>query len=172
MIQNKFCIIFAGVVGCSKTPISNFLSTKLNLPVFNNDAIRTEVIEDLGVFDGEEHVNRRNSRLKEILESGISFICDASVDREWPVFKKMLSEKGYRCFVISIDLSKDLIVSLYKAKGYFESLERVDELIQNHDVFLNGSNDDIDLHISDLDFKNRCELSYVKAAEWIKNNVL
>jgi len=44
--ENKFCLTFAGAAGSSKTPISNYLSTKLLLPVFNNDAIRTEVIED------------------------------------------------------------------------------------------------------------------------------
>ena len=40
--NKKFCITFAGAVGGSKTPIANFLSTKLNLPVFNNDAIRSQ----------------------------------------------------------------------------------------------------------------------------------
>jgi len=30
--NKKICITFADTVGCSKTPISNYLSTKLNLP--------------------------------------------------------------------------------------------------------------------------------------------
>lgn len=64
MKNKKICITFAGAVGSSKTPISNYLSTKLNLPIFNNDAIRSEVIEDLGIFDSEEHLKRRNARLE------------------------------------------------------------------------------------------------------------
>ena len=44
--MQKICITFAGCVGSSKTPISNYLSTKLNLPIFNNDAIRSEIIEN------------------------------------------------------------------------------------------------------------------------------
>ncbi len=43
----KKVILFAGAVGSGKTPISNYLSYKLNLPIYNNDAIRSEVIEDL-----------------------------------------------------------------------------------------------------------------------------
>jgi adenylylsulfate kinase-like enzyme len=67
-MKKKVCIIFAGAVGSSKTPISNYLSIKLNLPIFNNDAIRSEVIEDLGFFDSNEHIKRRNSRLEEIIK--------------------------------------------------------------------------------------------------------
>jgi cytidylate kinase len=54
MNNKKICITFAGAVGSSKTPISNYLSSRLNLPIFNNDTIRSEVIEDLGVFDNKE----------------------------------------------------------------------------------------------------------------------
>ena len=169
MIHNKkICITFAGAVGSSKTPISNFLSTKINLPVFNNDAIRAEVIEDLGMFNLDEYTKRRNIRLKDILENGVSFICDASVDREWKESKKLLSAKGYQYFIISIDLSKDLLTQLYKTKKYYESLERIDELMNDHSVFLSKSADDIGLRILDHDFKNRCQISYDKTIEWIK----
>ena len=170
MIHNKkFCITFAGAVGSSKTPISNFLSAKINLPVFNNDTIRTEVIEDLGIFNSDEYIKRRDVRLKDILESGTSFICDASIDREWKEFKKFLTTKDYQYFIISLDLSKDLLIRLYNTKEYYESLERIDELINDHNVFLSKSAGDIGLHVSDDDFKNRCQVSYDKTVEWIKN---
>jgi hypothetical protein len=96
---NKICITFAWPVGCSKTPISNYLSTKLNLPVFNNDAIRSEVIEDLWFFNNKEHIKRRDLRLNEIMELGVSFICDLSIDRKWDLFKKQLTDNNfkYRC---------------------------------------------------------------------------
>lgn len=88
-INKPLCIAFAGVVGSSKTPIANYLSCKLNLPVFNNDAIRSGVIEDLGMLDTKVYEKRRDERLKEIIKNKISFICDASIDRSfrsWKIF--------------------------------------------------------------------------------------
>lgn len=165
----KFVITFAGVVGSSKSPISNYLSTKLNLPIFNNDAIRTEVLEDLKIFDSEEYTSRRNSRLKEVLESGISFICDVSVDREWSKIKEQLLANNYRWYIISLDLSKELLVKLYQVKGYNESLKIIDKLINEHNIFLEENIGDINLHLTDNDFKNRCQIGYKKTSEWINN---
>lgn len=165
--DKKFCITFAGAVGSSKTPISNYLSTKLALPVFNNDAIRSEVVEDLGVFNSDEHIKRRNLRLREIAESGISFICDASVDREWEGFKKQLQNSGYKCFIISLDLDKDFLKNLYNIKGYFESLKQIDEWINDHNIFLEKYSNDVALHITENDFKQRLEKSYEKVKEWL-----
>lgn len=167
---NKYCIAFAGAVGSSKTPISNFLSTKLNLPIFNNDAIRTEVIEDLGEFDSDEYIKRRNIRLKETLENGISLICDASIDRQWKDIKEQLVANNYRWYIISLDLSKALLAKLYEAKKYDESLKRIDKLIHDHNVFLDEHTADVNLRISDQDFKNRCQLSLEAITKWINNN--
>ncbi|NVP18171.1 hypothetical protein HUU51_05640 [Candidatus Gracilibacteria bacterium] len=168
MNNKKICITFAGAVGSSKTPISNYLSSKLNLPIFNNDAIRSEVIEDLGVFDNEEHLKRRNSRLEEIINKGNSFICDVSVDREWEKFKEKLISSNYSFFIISLDLSKKLLIKLYQAKNYLESLERIDELIQDHDNFLNKYSEDVNLHITDKDFVNRIEISYSEVRKYLE----
>ncbi len=166
MKNKKICITFAGAVGSSKTPISNYLSTKLNLPIFNNDAIRSEVIEDLEIFDSEEHLKRRNARLEEIIKNKHSFICDVSIDREWEEFRKKLISSNYICFIISLDLSKMLLTKLYQAKQYFESLEHINELIQDHDNFLNKYSDDVNLHITDKDFINRIHISYNAAKKY------
>lgn len=174
MNNKRICITFAWAVGSSKTPISNYLSWKLNLPIFNNDAIRSEVIEDLGMFDNEEHLKRRNSRLEEVIINGNSFICDVSVDREWWKFKEKLISSNYNFFIISLDLSKELLTKLYLSKKYFESLERIDELIWDHDNFLNKYSNDINLHINDKNFINRIQISYNKVREYLdqknKNN--
>jgi len=166
-MSKKICITFAGVVGSSKTPISNYLSTKLNLPVFNNDALRTEVLEDLGKFDSQEHLKRRNKRLKETVKSGISFICDVSIDREWPTLRDLLKQNNYRWFIISLDLSKSFLVELYKIKGYGESLVELDKFLLDHNIFLKNYSDEISLHITDIDFNNRCETSYRKLKKLI-----
>jgi adenylylsulfate kinase-like enzyme len=110
--HKKYCLTFAGAVGSSKTPIANFLSTKLNLPIFSNDAIRSEVIEDLGKLDQEGYIKRRNDRLTAIAKSGMAFIYDASVDREWMDLKMHLVDYGYDWYIISLDLSKKLLKRL------------------------------------------------------------
>jgi hypothetical protein len=166
-MSKRICITFAGAIGSSKTPIANYLSVKLNLPVFNNDAVRTEVTEDLGKFDSVEHIKRRNKRLKEITKSGISFICDLSVDREWKMLKKLLVKNKYRWYIISLDLSKQFLVKLYKVKGYNNSLNVLDKFWNDHDNFIKNNGNEIGLHISDVDFKNRCETSFKKVRKYL-----
>lgn len=167
MKKNKFCITFAWAVWSSKTPITNYISTKLNLPIFNNDAIRTEVIEDLWEFNQEEYTKRRNSRLKDILDSNISFIYDASVDREWLKFKEQLMIRNYKWYIVSLDLSKDLLARLYLSKEYHESLKRIDELINDHKIFIENNSQDINLHISNEQFDNRIQIGYENILKWI-----
>ena len=137
MFKEKYVITFAGAVGSSKTPIAYYLSWKLNLPIFNNDSIRTEVVEEEGDFSEMEYLKRRDDRIHQIVNSGMSFIYDASVDRIWKD-KKIFwrKELGYNVFIISLDLSKELLVKLYNAKKYNETLLRIDELIEDHHIFL------------------------------------
>ncbi len=166
--MQKVCITFAGCIGSSKTPISNYLSTKLNLPIFNNDAILSEIIENKWFLDVEEHKKIRDRRLKEVLDSWISFIADISIDREWIGFKEQLSKYTYKYFIISLDLSKELLIKLYQAKGYDESLKRLDTLLQDHEKFLERFSDDVGFSISDDQFLNRLELSLKNVDDWIK----
>ncbi len=79
----KYIVTFAGPPGSSKTPITNYLSGKFGLPIFNNDSIRTEVTEDLLKFSEEEFRQRSLKRLNDLFNQGDSFILDASIDREW-----------------------------------------------------------------------------------------
>ena len=169
-MENKFLITFAGAAGSSKTPIAHYLSWKLNLPIFSNDAIRTEVIEDISSLDDAEYIKRRDNRLEEITKSGLSFIYDASVDREWVKLKKEIGNYGYRVFIISLDLSKKLLRSLYKAKGYHETLAKIENVISDHENFLKQYSDAVGLHLSDNEFGDRLELSYQKVKNWISQN--
>ena len=167
MNTTKYCITFAGAVGSSKTPISNYLSTKLWLPIFNNDAIRSEVIEDFWFLNSDEHIKRLNARLDGILKNSVSFICDLSIDREWKSLKEMLINNNYQYFIISINLSKDLLSKLYKAKWYNESLEKIDTLLKDHESFLDTYKEDIWLNIYDTEFIDRLMISYNKTKDWI-----
>lgn len=161
--------MFAGVVGCSKTPTSNYLSYNLKLPVFNNDAIRTEVIEDFGEFEEKIYLQRRDERLGQIISNRISFIYDASLDREYKRIDAIRQEYGYEIFIISFNLSKEFIVNLYEVKKYSESLQRVDELISDHERFLGDYAGKIGLIINDSDFKHRLELSLKHSSDFINS---
>lgn len=168
MDNMPICITFAGPVGSSKTPIATYLSWNLGLPVFSNDAIRSEVAEDLGKFDVEVYKQRQKERAMKLIESGISCILDASVDRSWPEVKPRLQAKGYKCFIISLDLSKELMEKLHKAKGYNESLERLDSMMTDHKNFLSQYKDDVGFSITDGNFGQRLELCLEAVREWMK----
>jgi hypothetical protein len=168
MYKKKFFITFAGAMGSSKTPIAHYLSIKLNLPIFNNDAIRSEVIEDIGFLDQDEYIKRLDLRLKEIAGSGIPFIYDASIDRVWQDKKEYIIQAQYEPYIISLDLSKELLTKLYQAKKYNDSLLLIDTFIQDHNDFLEQYADDINLHITDKDFINRINIAYTHVKEYIE----
>lgn len=168
-MRKKFIVIFAGPPGSSKTPISNYLSTLFNLPVFNNDAIRSEVIEDKSFLDEEEQVKRRDERLNKILALNNSFILDASVDRVLGQYVDKIDQLGYGYFVISLDLSKEFLISLYKAKEYGEFINNVDKTLSEHDEFLNRYGNLVNIHITDRDFPNRLEICAEKLSGWLSS---
>lgn len=160
-------ITFAGPVGSSKTPIANYLSTRLNLPVYNNDAVRTEVIEDLGHLDKAEFEKRRDERIDFALQQGNSFILDASIDRSWNDYKDKVLGAGFEVILISLDLSREFLVRLYKAKGYHDSLKRLDDLMKEHEEFLAMYEGDIHVRITDENFGERLKIAYEKVKGWM-----
>ncbi|MDA3840310.1 MAG: hypothetical protein PF572_04435 [Patescibacteria group bacterium] len=167
MVKKKYIITFAGPVGSSKTPISNYLSTKLGLPVYNNDSVRTEVLEDLGEYNEDEFLRRRDERIKYILEARKSFILDVSIDRIWKEYKEKIKEMGYEIFIISLDLSKEFLTKLYKIKGYFESLEKIDENMNDHKIFLENFSEEISISIDDKNFLDRLDKSHRAIQKWV-----
>lgn len=159
MSGKKFCITFAGAPGSSKTPIAYYLSQKFNLPIFNNDSIRTEVIEDGGSLNDEEYLKRRDQRFLELVKTGDAFIFDASIDRKWKELVNTLKDNGYLWFIISMDLSKDLLSKLYQVKGYYDTAQQIDQFFEDHQTFLTEYGSEVNLHISDQEFPNRLELA-------------
>lgn len=169
MPKEKFIITFAGPRSCSKTPIAYYLSWKLELPIFNNDAVRTEVIADLGYLDKEEYLKRRDERIDEILGKNRSFICDASMDRVWKDWKSELV-RDYKVFIISFDLSKSFLSKLYSYKNSEELMGAIDESMSDHDSFLKEYAGDVSFRITDENFKDRLKLSYEAVERWMRNN--
>lgn len=165
---DKFCILFAGAVGSSKTPIAHYVSIGLGLPILNNDVIRTEVLEDVGEFDKKEYDSRVDARVKQALAEERSFIYDASIDRSWESLRELFAKNNYSWCVISLDLSKDFLADLYRTKGYLESLERIDGLVGDHHKFVEMFGFDIAGSINETDFPNRLEKGLEIAKGWLQ----
>lgn len=168
--MEKVFISYAWAIWCWKSPITNYISTKLWLPIFNTDSVRSEVCEDFLKFDEDEAQKRIKERLSNIIQNGVSFIYDASVDRKRKnLIKDILIKNNYRYFIISIDLDKKTLVDFYKAKWYNESMKRIDEVYEDHQNFLKEFSDDVSIHINEKNYKDRLGNVYKVVSQWIKN---
>lgn len=169
--KKPICILFAGPVGCSKTPVAYYLSWNLGLPIFNNDAIRTEVHEDtlLTNLNQDLFEERRDARLKKLINSKSSFILDASIDRIWPELKKLLQERGYQYFIISYNINVNLLEELYKAKEYESSREQIEKWHTDHQNFLREYGQEVAFTIDNEIFSQRLKKSLEKAKKFIES---
>ncbi len=163
-MSKPICIAFATAAGVGKTPVAHYLSINLNLPIFSNDSIRTEVREDKSELDEDVYNQRRDERLKHLLKTGHSFIYEASVDRKWPSLKKELEENGYRFFIISFDLSTKFIEHLYDTKGY-GNREFLPGWINDHRNFLEDYRADVGLMIDNSTYPERLKKSLAGAKQ-------
>lgn len=166
----KYIVTFAGPIGSSKTPIAYYLSQKFSLPIYNNDAIRNEVIGDFLELDTEEFLKRRQERLAYLFRAGKSFILDASIDREWENYWKQLEKSDYKIFIISLDLSKNFINRIYHAKNYPGTPVETDKNFNDHQNFLEKYSSLVNFSINDTNFINRLTLSEQALIDWLKNN--
>lgn len=169
--KNKYIITFAGPVGSSKTPIANYISTNLNLPMYNNDAVRSEVIEDLLHFNEGEFRKRAKERINAIFAKGNSFIFDASIDRRWEYVSSLIKHYNYTYFIISMDFSQELLRKIYEAKGYHESFKTIERLLNEHQQFTERFGQEVGLSLKDKDFPNRLEISLSSVKQWIDSSV-
>lgn len=158
-------ILFAGPIGSSKSPIANYLSFNIGYPIFNRDIIRTEVREDLGKFDKEEFEKRSKERLLTLIEKEENFILDASIDRKYERYSEHLNR--YNPFLISIDISRELLDNIYEYKGYTLSGEPLDRNYQEHKDFVSKYSNVIDLSINDENFEDRLEISLKAVEGWL-----
>ena len=154
--KKPICITFSWTIWSGKSTISNYLSTKLNLPIFSNDSLRSEVFQDYWETNKTVHLELRNKRMEEVLKSGNSFIWDFSIDREWKDYKQLLSNYNYRFFLICIHSDSTSTTE----QKWPSSLKNFNE----HELFLNTYTSDLNLHITQENFKDRMNICY----EWIE----
>lgn len=171
-MKKPICILFAGPVGSSKTPIANHLSWNLGLPIFNRDAIRKEVREDTLTVEKDPEIfhQRVGERLEKLVKSKKSFILDASVDRKYKEIKEGLVDNGYDMFLISIDISKGYLSKFYEVKDYAKFMKEIDRFVNDHQKFLEEYGDEVDVVINDENFLNRLDICLEAVEEYIKNS--
>jgi len=167
--MEKIVITYAWAIWCWKTTITNFISTKIWLPTFNNDAIRSEVATDFSRLDETEAQKRIKERLDDIVQKGISFIYDASVDRKRKsLLKEILIKNNYKYFIISIDLNKETLLKSYRSTSNFEALKKIDKVYEDHQNFLKECSSDINLHINEDNYKERLDIVYKAVSQRMK----
>lgn len=166
----KYIVTFAGPIGSSKSPIAHYLSQKFFLPILSNDVIRTEVIEDLGIFNEKEFRKRANHRAVDLMKLNQSFIFDASVDRQWPNFKNLIDEYQYSFFIISLDISYPFLQKIHNGKGYINSESRLKTNYTQHQDFKTNFSQLISLSINDQNFSKRLSVSQQSLKNWLKTN--
>jgi len=169
--MEKVFISYAWAIWCWKSPITNYISTKLWLPTFNTDAIRSEVVEDFLKIDEEETQNRLKKRLNLLINEWKSFIYDASVDRIRWNLKESLIKNQYKFFIISIDLDKETLLKFYTIKSYYESMKRIDKVYEDHQKFLKNFSNDINMHINETNYQNRLENVYKVVSQRIEKMI-
>lgn len=167
--KKVFWVTFAGPVGSGKTPIANYLSYNFSLPIINNDAIRTEVMEDLGRFEINEYERRRDLRLNEAIKLNKPLIYDASIDRNWETRGKEVKNLPIDFFIISLDISRELLIRIYQAKKYSLNYELIDNYLDDHQKFLEINRGIVNVHITDENFKDRLEICRDALDLWLSS---
>jgi len=172
MVLKKFCITFAWPWWCWKSPVANYLSINLDLPILNSDNIRSEVIEDLGYLDEDVFRSRLKERFLELVSNDKSFILDASVDRRWWEIKELLEKRKYTYYIISFDITRDFLETLYKNKGYHNFLPDIERYISDHKKFMEKYGQDVYITITDENYLSRLEIVTVAVNKMIKLKVM
>jgi len=165
-METPYAVVFAGIPGTSKTPISHYLSCEFSLPIFSTDQIRFEVREDLRLANinrpggVEEFEKRFAERFDRLLAAQVPVIIDGSSDRKWSERKLKLTEAGYGWYMISMELTKNFLLKLYADTGRsWWADDNLDPYLQQHEEFLHKFKADIDVEIHDDNFGDRLQVA-------------
>ncbi len=168
MNKSPYRILFAGPIGCGKTRIAYYLSWNLNLPIFNNDTVREELLAERGEIDASLYLSIKEQRVQKLIASKLNFIYDASVDRFWGNDDSTYKDAGYTYFLISIDYSLEKLKQIYTNKG-FTDFKQLVKTYKQHQDFLDNYGDKVGLSLKDNDFKNRLEISLHGVQKWLES---
>jgi predicted kinase len=166
-MSSPFLITFAGMVGTGKSTLAHHLSWNLKLPIFSTDSVRSQVAQDLGRFDPNEYLLRRDQSLTQLIRAKTNFILDASVDREWQHYHQQLAQSGYRAFIISLDYNPKKIRELYQAGHYTNGLDNFDKYHTDHQQFLAAFSTVVNLSLTNADFPQRLPITLKACQQWL-----
>jgi cytidylate kinase len=167
-MKHPACVSFVGPAGSGKTPVASFLSWNLGIGLFNADSIRSSVRENYLIesIDPPEYITERDNQIKSLLRAKKNVILDASLDRTWVKTKEDFAANSYTIFLISFDISDELLRRIFKAKGY-----TADNLIpkwqKEHNEFLDQFGSAINLSIHDENYSARNELALSRVSSWL-----
>lgn len=159
-MSTNYCITFAGPIGCSKSPVAHYISMAFGWPLFSNDAVRHEVMEDTlnPILDIKLLDERINEYAKLITQGPQSFVYDASQDRHWDRLVSLFG-KTHQIGVISYDLTRDFYEKILQAKQYDSTLLRAEKLLASHDAFVREYKEVIICSITDAMFPDRLTIA-------------
>jgi len=172
MEDTNYCITFAGPIGCSKSPVAHYISMAFGWPLFSNDAVRHEVMEDTRnpILDIKLLDQRIAERAKLITQKQRSFIYDASQDRHWDrLIALFVKTPPYTFGIISFDLSRGFYEEILRAKQYDSTLLRVDKLLASHNEFVRKHKDSIICSITDAMFQDRLVIAEEAVRKFISD---
>lgn len=174
-MKPPFAVVFSGVPGSSKTIISNYLSAKFLLPIFNNDQLRFEVKEDMMAADINrpdvlaEYEKRYRQRLDELLSTGHPMILDGSIDRRWSVTKEHLDKFNYKHYMIEMAFSEAFLKNFFLDTGRAKFLDKLPKYLIDHQKFLDDYSTEISLRITDNRFKDRLKIAAEGVQDFINS---
>jgi hypothetical protein len=165
-MEKPYAVVFAGVPGTSKSPLSHYISCEFGLPILNTDQIRFEVREDFRIKDIREQggigefQRRLQDRFSRLLASKVPFIFDGSMDRHWAERKQSFQQAGYDCFMIDMELSREFLIGFYNAtnRGSWADTN-LDFYLGQHNDFMAKFAGDVNLRIDDDSFADRLKIA-------------
>jgi hypothetical protein len=150
-MQEPYVILFAGVPDVGRLAAVNYISIRLNLPVFSNDALRYETrLQNRQLqLDVPKFDTLRDERFGWVLKNHKSFIYDAGIDRRWPELKPELEKNGYSWKIISFNLSDELAQKLWREVSGNQPNEDEPNWLRQHADFVKKHGFEVDLKITD-----------------------
>lgn len=158
--NKKMLFLFSGVPGSGKSFIARRLEERYHGIRINNDDIREIIINEvLPKIEGREFDVQQtlefylNHLLQKLPENNGFLILDSSIDRKLDLVLEYANQKGFKIFLIRIDLPKDIIVKQIKQRAERDPLKILSELdskIEDHErIFPSIS---VDYSISEAGF--------------------
>ena len=69
-------------------------------------------------------------------------------------------------------MNRDTLLKFYETKSYFESMNMIDKVYEDHQNFLIKFSDDVNMHIDIRNYEKRLDIVYKAVKKRIKENYI